>query len=146
MPESEKIKIRPLDYLKDIEDLKLVKPELLLIKKQLLDKLEIIKVPVESIFQEADEYNIELEKYWKEYGQNYDIVPELAKVPYFQKAFVKYIRITHEEKLIILNEFLNALKIVDNMRQEVKKEKKLKKFDEMNTIEKAWDELEQKNG
>lgn len=118
-----------MDYVKDIEQLEITFPELNQVKDRLLDNLQSKQVSIEEAFQDVDTIGIPLSDYWKSYGHNYDIIPELQQIPYYIKAVERYIRVTYDEKLLLVKSFVDLLETINAIKKK-KIEEKQKKADE----------------
>lgn len=141
--DEQKHEITPLDYIGQIDKLQITLPELKKVKDRLSENLGILFDSLEISMQNLDSNLITLMDYWKEYGHNYDLIPELSAIPHLENAIKAYIRVTHKEKLLLVKGFIEVLETANAVKAQKEEEKKEKKEKmEKKDIDKKLDEME----
>ena len=143
MDNNQKHEISPLDYIGNIEKLEITNPELRKERDRLSENLNILLDSLKVSFQNVDSNLIKLSDYWKEYGHNYDIIPEFSTIPHLENSFRAYVNVTHSEKLLLVKGYIDLLNVMDTIKTKKEEEKKEKKeIKEKKDIDKKMDEME----
>jgi len=117
-----------VNYIKELEKLKLENKEAELLREKLVGNLDVLSYPLTTIMSRIEDDGNKIKEHWTEYGDNYNALPVLhSTIPRYNESFGEFIALAFKEKKILIDLIIKLFEIAEKVPEnsiEVLPEKK----------------------